>query len=91
MIFRSASFMALGWDRWRPRCAQRPLLQEDDEREEDLGDALRSRLVARQRRRRYFCRSRLPSLTISFLTVGGTFCQSSSFTQYRGRDEALWL
>ena len=65
--------------------------QEDDEQKEDLGDALRSRLVAQQRRRRSFCRSRLPSLTISFLTVAGTFCQSSGFTQYRGRDEALWL
>ena len=65
--------------------------QEDDEREEDLGDALRSRLVAWQRRRRSFCRSRFPSLTISFLTSAGTFCQSPGFNQYRGRDEALWL
>ena len=48
----------------------------DDEREEDLGDALRSRLVGRLRRRRAFCRSRFPSLTISFLKLAEAFCQS---------------
>jgi hypothetical protein len=64
--------------------------QEDDKREEDLGDALRSRLAA-QRRRRSFCRSRFPSLTIILLTMGGTFGQSAGFTQYRGPPRRLWL
>ena len=50
--------------------------QEDDEQKEDLGDALRSRLVAWQRWRRSFCRWRFPSLTISFLKLAEAFCQS---------------
>ena len=94
-IFISNSISIL----WRPRCAQRATaaagapagVQENDEREEELFDALRSRLVAWPRRRRSICRSRFPSLTISFLTVAGAFCQSPGFTQNRGRDEALWL
>ena len=55
--------------------------EEDDELEGDLGDALRSRLVA-LRRRRLFCRSRLSSLLIISLAVGVSFRQSSGCTQY---------
>ena len=81
MIFRSASFMALGSVaaslRSATAAAQAPAgAQEDDEQKEDLGDALRSRLVGRLRRRRAFCRSRFPSLTISFLKLAEAFFQS---------------
>ena len=81
MIFCSASSMALGSVaaslRSATAAAQAPAgAQEDDEQKEDLGDALRSRLVGRLRRRRAFCRSRFPSLTISFLKLAEAFFQS---------------
>ena len=68
--------------------------EEDDEREEDLDDALHLRVVALRNaadRRRRFCRLRLPSRTISSLAASGSFRQSAGGTKYRGRDEALWL
>ena len=68
--------------------------EEDDEREEDLDDALHLRVVALRNaadRRRRFCRLRLPSRTISSLAASGSFRHSAGGTKYRGRDEALWL